>query len=308
VPCPVGSSRFASYGAPARRYAPPDSPAFSRAAQAEAIARASANPLGIPEPQGQALEDLFAAHAPVFEIEQAGDFDHPGALHWPRGARAPAVDPANPVVYRMAAWTRYRGRVLLQLVYTLWFPERPPDSSFDLLAGSLDGVVWRVTLAPDGEPLLYDSMHPCGCYHMFFPTPRAQPISPPESVLEWAFSPASLPRVSEGERPVLRLATRTHYVERVSLERGRGDGIRYALRPYDELRSLPRPGGGHASVFGPDGLIAGTERAERFLFWPMGIDSPGAMRQWGRHASAFVGRRHFDDADLLEKSFVLQLP
>jgi len=51
-----------------------------------------------------------------------------------------------------------------------------------------------------------------------------------------------------------------------------------------------------------------TERAERWLFWPMGIDSAGAMRQWGRHATAFVGRRHFDDADLLEKRFVLQLP
>jgi hypothetical protein len=32
------------------------------------------------------------------------------------------------------------------------------------------------------------------------------------------------------------------------------------------------------------------------------------MRQWGRHATAFVGRRHFDDADLLEERFVLQLP
>ena len=31
------------------------------------------------------------------------------------------------------------------------------------------------------------------------------------------------------------------------------------------------------------------------------------MRQWGRHATAFVGRRHFDDADLLEKRFRLDL-
>jgi hypothetical protein len=300
--------REAGAGRTTRRYAPPDAPGFSRAAQAEAIARASANPLGIPEPEGQTLERLFAAHAPVFEIEQTGDFDRPGALHWPRGARTPAVDPADPVVYRMAAWTRYRGRVLLQLVYTLWFAERPPEASFDILSGKLDGVTWRVTLAPDGEPLLYDTMHPCGCYHLFFPTPRARPIEPPESVLEWAFSPGSLPRVAEDERPVVRVATRTHYVERVTLARGGGDAARYALRPYDELRSLPRLEGGRASAFGPDGLIGGTERAERFLFWPMGIDSAGAMRQWGRHATAFVGRRHFDDADLLEKRFVLQLP
>jgi hypothetical protein len=61
------------------------------------------------------------------------------------------------------------------------------------------------------------------------------------------------------------------------------------------------------SAYGPDGLVPGTERAERFLFWPMGIPSAGQMRQWGRHATAFVGRRHFDDADLFEKRFVLDL-
>ena len=52
---------------------------------------------------------------------------------------------------------------------------------------------------------------------------------------------------------------------------------------------------------------ARAERAERFLSRPMGIASPGAMRQWGRQASALVGRRHFDDADLLERRFQLDL-
>jgi len=79
------------------------------------------------------------------------------------------------------------------------------------------------------------------------------------------------------------------------------------LRPYGELRSLARPDGGRRSAFGPDGLIAGSERAERFVFWPMGIASAGAMRQWGRQATAFVGRRHIDDADLIERRFELDL-
>jgi hypothetical protein len=39
----------------------------------------------------------------------------------------------------------------------------------------------------------------------------------------------------------------------------------------------------------------------------MGIRSAGAMRQWGRQATAFVGRRHFDDADLIERRFELDL-
>jgi hypothetical protein len=35
----------------------------------------------------------------------------------------------------------------------------------------------------------------------------------------------------------------------------------------------------------------------------MGIARAGAMRQWGRHATAFVGQRHFDDARLIEERF-----
>ena len=63
------------------------------------------------------------------------------------------------------------------------------------------------------------------------------------------------------------------------------------------------PEGGTRSAFGPDGIVAGSERLESLFFWPMGIANAGAMRQWGRHATAFLGRRHFDDADLLEKRF-----
>ena len=248
------------------RFGPPGAPPVARSALASMIERAAENALGIPEPHGDALDALFAAHAPVFEIEIAGAYDRPGALVWPQGEPIPAVEASEPVVYRRMAWTRYGGRVLLQLVYTIWFSERPPESAGDILAGKLDGVTWRVTLAPDGEPLVYDSMHPCGCFHMFFPTPRADPVPAPGSAMEWMFAPQSLPAVEEGERPVVRVATRTHYVERVGMTRERDFDARYALRAYDELRALPRPGGGRQSIFGPDGIIAGTERAERFLF------------------------------------------
>jgi hypothetical protein len=81
------------------------------------------------------------------------------------------------------------------------------------------------------------------------------------------------------------------------------EGTLYTLRDENELRRLPLPGGGSRSLYGPNGLVAGTERGERFLFWPMGIASAGATRQWGHHATAFVGRRHFDDADLIERRF-----
>jgi hypothetical protein len=39
----------------------------------------------------------------------------------------------------------------------------------------------------------------------------------------------------------------------------------------------------------------------------MGVRDAGAMRQYGRHATAFVGRRHFDEARLMERYFRLDL-
>ena len=295
-------------GASLVRVAPPSGLPLPRRQVAEILGRAARNPLGIPEPDDSHLQDLLVAYAPSFEIAVAADYDRFGELRWLRGAEAPAADGAQLVAYGHAAWTRYRGTLLLQLVYTIWFPERPPQSDGDILAGKLDGITWRVTLAPDGEPLVYDAIHPCGCFHLFFPTPRAKALPPPGGLDEWVFAPQPLPRIAEGERPVLRVASGTHYIERVSLVRGSDSLARYEIRPYSELRSLLRLDGRRASVFGPDGLVPGTERPERLLFWPMGIRSAGAMRQWGRHATAFVGRRHFDDADLFAKRFIFDLP
>jgi len=289
------------------RYSPPATPAWPRQVLAGVLARAAFDPLGHPALSAREVERLAAAYAPIFDVEIGGDYDRFGALRWRRASGRPEVDAAEPTVYVHAAYTSYRGQLLLQFVYTVWFAERPATGATDILAGQLDGVTWRVTLAPDGEPLIYDSIHPCGCYHLFFPTPRARPRPAPSELEEWAFVPQPLPPVGEGERPVVTIASGTHYIERVAVVRGSDSLVRYGVRPYDELRSLPRAGGAHASVFGPDGLIAGTERLERFLFWPMGIASAGAMRQWGRHATAFVGRRHFDDADLFERRFDLDL-
>ena len=292
---------------PMVRYAPPPAQPRSREAIARLLAASAANPLSVPEPAPQDLVDLLAAYAPSFEVEVAGDYDRFGQLRWLRERTTPTVDAAEPVVYAHTSHTLYRGQALLQFVYTIWFPERPPRAAGDILAGVLDGLTWRVTIAPDGEPLVYDTIHPCGCYHMFFPTPRARVRPAPDDIEEWAFSPQQLPGVQAGERPVLRVASGTHYIERVSFVQGMDSVARYELRDYAELRSLQRLEGGSRSAFRPDGLIPGTERPERYLLWAMGIRSAGAMRQWGRHATAFVGRRHFDDPDLFEQRFEFDL-
>jgi hypothetical protein len=247
----------------------------------------------------------------VFEIERPREgavpaFDRFGVPHWPsRSAVVPQVDTGAPAVYRRDAFTLYRGRLLPQRVYTLWFPERPPRGALDVLAGALDGVIVRITLSPDGRvPLLVDTIHACGCWHLFFPAASLRLRDGAPTREEWAYTPAPLPAWAPGERLVVRIASATHHVTGLGTSTDRA-GHAYALHDEQRLRALPLPEGGSRSLYGPDGLVPGTERAERFLFWPMGIASAGAMRQWGHHATAFVGRRHFDDADLIERRFEL---
>jgi len=300
-----------------RHYAAPDPPGQSRyvpsAAGADpqaitaALARAhgAADALGVPVFADTDRDLLFAAYAPVFDVETTGAYDRIGRVRW---GQEPEIDASAPVIYRRLAFTRVGGTVLVQLVYTAWFSERPSSGAFDILGGKLDGVVLRVTLGRDGTPLVYDTIHPCGCYHMFYPTPRAEPVPPPDALEEWAFIPKRLPVLAPGTRVVLRIQSRSHYLTGIAPLSGAATGIPYRFEEEDALRRLPHPEGGTKSLYGPDGLVLASERPERLLFWPMGIPSAGTMRQWGRHATAFLGRRHFDDADLIDKRFRITAP
>jgi hypothetical protein len=249
-----------------------------------------------------ALARLLALHAPIWEIDVAGDADLPGTPRFAARA-APAVDPQYPVAYSYASVTALEGRWLLQLNYLLWFDRRPSSGPLDMLAGRLDGLLWRVTLDQDGLPLLYDSIHPCGCYHLFFPSGRLRLRADASELPEPPLLPQSAPAYRPGEPMVLRVASGTHYLQRIGYWDGAGAGERqYALRPYRELYRVSGPDGPQ-SLFAAHGLVPGSERAERFYLWPMGIRSPGAMRERGVQATAFLGRRHFDDADLIERLF-----
>ena len=262
---------------------------------------APADPLGIPAFTDAQWRQLAAAHAPSWLIETAAAYDRPGAPL--RGTDRPAVDVATPVTYFLPTYTRFGGKVLAQLVYVIWFSERPKEGAIDSYAGALDGVVWRVTLDSDGAPLLYDTVHACGCYHFYFP---AQPLSRRPQGGFWD-EPVLFPQTAPPEPFAIRLQSGTHYVRRLVplQEAGAAAAETRALgrADYGELLSLADGKGGTRSLFCEDGLVCGTERIERFWLWSAGIKSPGAMRQWGRHATSFVGRSHFDDPAMLERLF-----
>jgi hypothetical protein len=286
------------------RYALAEGSPSARADAARVLAEARADSrLGIHG--ARALQALAAVYAPVFEVDEVSAADRVGRPALDASAM-PGIETTKPAIFVRVAHTRYQGEVLPQLVYTIWFPGRPKSGAFDLLGGKLDAVIWRVTLANDGEPLVFDTIHGCGCYHLFFPTPRATPRPAPDGIEEWAFVPATLPRVARDERIVVRIAPGTHYVSAVAVARGHPPGTKLlGASDEDSLRRLPLAPDATRSLYGPDGIVPGTQRGERYVFWPMGVPDPGAMRQWGRHATAFVGRRHFDDAHLVERYFML---
>ena len=285
------------------RYAP-DAATLAPDEVAAILRRARANPLDIPDPNEADRARLLAAFAPLWSVDTVTEADRIGAPRWRDGR---VVVDGPPTLYTRFSYTRFDGEILLQISYMAWFPERPMQGALDLLAGALDAVIWRVTLGHDGHPLIYDTMHGCGCYHLFFPSARLTPRRqfPPDDISERALVPAMAPELAPGQRIVVSVAAASHYVRHVSAADpgpSAEKSVPYALTPADDLRSLPA-GAGRRSIYGPDGLVAGSERLERFVLWPMGIASPGAMRQWGHHATAFVGRRHFDDADLFDAAF-----
>lgn len=283
-------------------YAPAAAPPLSPAEAAAILAQSRTNPLAIPRPSDGELDRLLEMHAPTFVVDTQGTYDRIGRPVV--GADGLATTTPAPVVFARAAHTRFAERVLLQLVYTVWFPERPPAWPGDILAGRLDGVMWRVTLDDDGAPLVFDSIHPCGCYHLFVPTARAVAKPPQPTLDEQALVPTTLPALAAGAVVTVFIESGTHYVRAVRAGEPRVvEPIRYRMARDDALRWLAHPEGGTRSLYGPDGLVAGTGRAEVVLFWPLGIRDAGAMRQWGRHATAFVGRRHFDEALLLDRYF-----
>lgn len=257
--------------------------------------------LGLPQFTSAELDLLFAYYSPVIELEAGHPDDRIGR---PQHRDGTWTTSGEPQVFTRQTHTRWNGEWLPQLVYQWWYPARPKGSALDIYGGELDGLIFRITLDRDGRVLFYDSVHPCGCYHKWYPAqPAIQFKGNPKGQEPLTVLPLSPPR--QPYRAVLRIKTRSHYV--VGLEFERLDTERtdktYSLHSQLELRFDPS---GDRHLFAPDGLVHGSERLERFLLWNMGVPSAGAMRQWGHHAVAFAGRRHFDDPTLFEQHFSLQ--
>jgi len=323
---------------PGLRYMPAGHEHLSPSARLQGlVADAARDALGRPQLDATGRDLLLAAHAPVIELERDAGHNRIGEPLWQAPGK-PNVNVAMPLVYTSVTHTRFNNETLVQLNYVFWFSSRPKQHPLDILGGRLDGLTLRLTLDTAGRLLLLESMHNCGCYHQHYPLSglraRARPdYGEPPLILDSPGAPGP------GQRLVVRLRDRSHYVASLGLTgandtvadadadadsgidagaetgvgtdssgatpsgQGGGSSRYYVLTEYDDLRSLPL-GDRRQSLFDHHGLVDGTRRDEQVLFWVSGVRAPGAMRQMGRHATAFAGRRHFDDPDLLDRLFV----
>ncbi|MEE2890753.1 MAG: hypothetical protein VX766_01290 [Pseudomonadota bacterium] len=253
------------------------------------------HPLAWPALPPDQLTEAFALFAPALHTSDTHAYARIGRLEGHAGR--PRVDTSMPVGYTEASYVRHGGKVLLQLTYSFWFTERPRTGVLDPYGGPIDGIVLRATLSEDGRPLIWESIHPCGCYYTLF-LPEDRPIryeAPASSDPE----PAIVLTAPDSSAPIaLHYTPDTHYARFMTEATEEGASVAsfaYALADYDELL---RPGATRPP-FGRDGILRGTARQERWFLWPSGVASPGAMRSSGRQATAFLGKRRFDRAELL---------
>jgi len=269
-------------------YAPEDSTIkLSHKQVAEILQKSTDNPLHIPMPTESQQQKLFAQFAPHFEIDTTSENDRIGAPYW-HDANNIRINTIKPVVFHHISQTRMQAKTLLQLNYSIWFPARPKSWPLDLLGGHLDGIIWRVTLNTDGHPLIFDSIHSCGCYHFFFPT---QYVAMPESISlfqEPAFAPQKQFNFTTDQPVIIRINSNHHYIQKIySSPTTDTAKWHYATDNADRLRSLTYINGQNRNLYNKSGIISGSERGERFFFWPMGIPNPGAMRHAPMGASCY---------------------
>lgn len=284
--------------------APPRAFSLSEGEIRELLHRSRAHLLGVPILDQESEWKLATALAPVFLQDVATPRDRFGRVHWMKGRVR--VERKKPAVYYYLSTAFLKGNPVIQINYVIWYPQRGGRNTPWFERGSMDGLTVRLTLDQDGQLAVADMMNNCGCYHSFWP--RQDLVQGPRPGLPGLgpFAPGFLPVLFHGDRLGVRVSSGRHQVQGLFAAAQQPDQTPYELIPYEILEALPRDEESTESVFDAHGILKGSERAEQFLLFSMGIPRIGSMRQRGHHAIDFFDRVHFDDPDLLDRSFVFR--
>ncbi|MGB0848620.1 MAG: hypothetical protein ACPGSM_17950, partial [Thiolinea sp.] len=251
-----------------------------------AIIKPRRDALNIPILSRQEKQRLFSQHAPTWLINDQSPVNTPGTPE--RKGNEITVDTTKPVTYTHLSFGRWQHQITTQLNYLIWFSERPALHSFDWVAGKHDAVIFRVHLDQAQNILAYDSIHLCGCWYRLF-LPQGTQFTADTS---YHSEPVIAEHVTAARQMQVYISRDTHQIIDLQPVTSHAANTRhYPLREFTELLQL--------TVFDRQGYVPGSERPERWFFWPMGVRNPGAVRRFGEHAVSFIGKRHFDDPYLL---------
>ncbi len=265
---------------------------------------ASVDAFGLPVLTEQDERRLANRFAPMIYQDMANDYDRIGKIRWQENQVR--VDPGQPTAYFYTSHSFLGDQPVLQMNYAFWYPERAGKNAPWIERGPLDGLTYRVTLNRKGKPMMVDIMNSCGCYYFFVPRKDivAKVVTKPGEIAPLV--PAWLPADFPEKQIRLRVNSGWHQVQKVFTDDASAPGIAYALTPYDTLESLPKGTDQRESVFSAEGIMKDSWRIEPYLFFSMGIHDIGYMRQRGHHAIKMVGRAHFTDPGLFDRSFLFQ--
>lgn len=234
------------------------------------------------------------------------------------------VKPSAPTIYAYARRIPIYDETHVQLVYTFWYPEEAQaDGKQGLETGTFDAPVLRITLDEHEEPILYETLDACGCYHRVYPTEAINRAARGQfgddlehgvttDVQGRANGKATLVRGRVVEnpvgafRPVVRTTAGDHSIIDVAVnESGHAqevtESLGYTLASYDKLERIPLPDGAYTSLFYENGLVKGGKRAYGKFLTPLGTLSAGQPRQRGTQLVSLTGALDFDDPALFEK-------
>ncbi len=242
--------------------------------------------------------------APIFMVDVVAEYDRIGKMGW--HDKKLQIDTEQPVVYYYFSSAFKQGKPIIQINYSIWFTQRAGPNSPWFEQGEMDGLTLRVSLDQVGVPFLVDIMNSCGCYHFFVPhKQRIKSVIPVSLefdplVIDW------LPDNYPDQPLAIRLNSGWHQVDDISTKTQISTQNEYQLLPYQKLETLQRDQYQSESIFSPDGIVKGSDRIEPYFFFSMGVPDVGAMRQRGRHPIKLIGRLHFDDPYIIDKSFILK--
>ncbi|MDJ0782593.1 MAG: hypothetical protein QNJ22_11510 [Desulfosarcinaceae bacterium] len=220
---------------------------------------------------------LFVAHGSEKPYNRIGT---PTAGYDNYGRERITIDPDKPTIYtQVRQFTTARGSYT-NLIYRIHFAAIPFNLlPFNLTAGRNVGLMVVVTLDAAERPVLFTTVHTCGCYMAFTPTshlPEAHyPDNWPEGVLKKYGErlPARLD-LSGMESPRLLVSLRPE-VHRVMDLRVVADGVPTAGDGYDlrptalvpvaELERLPL-NGRTTSLYHKEGFLKGHVKGS-VKFW-----------------------------------------